>query len=51
MATFQVSLVRSFHVTIDANSSSEAARLVEYFLGYFDESTLENQIEFAFKIQ
>ncbi|MBI5054437.1 MAG: hypothetical protein HZC38_15750 [Chloroflexi bacterium] len=51
MPTFNVSLVRSFIVTIDAKSSEQAARLAELYLGYMDESNVSDRKKLKFQIQ
>ncbi len=51
MPTFDVSLVRSFIVTIEAESSEQAARLAELYTGYMDESNAVDRKQFQFQIQ
>lgn len=51
MPTFDVSLGRSFIVTIDAKSSEQAARLAELYIGYMDESNAKDRKRFRFQIQ
>ncbi|MEK7441843.1 MAG: hypothetical protein AABZ78_13665 [Chloroflexota bacterium] len=51
MSTFDVSLARSFIVTIEAESREQAARLVELYVGYMDESNTADRKQFQFQIQ
>ena len=51
MPTFDVSLIRSFIVTIEAESPEQAARLAELHTGYMDESNAADRKQFQFQIQ
>lgn len=51
MPEFELSLVRSFRVMIEANSPEEAARLAELYVGYADLSDTLAREKFQFRIQ
>jgi hypothetical protein len=50
MPTYNVSLVRSYKVTIQAENSNQAARFAEFFIGYEDISTEQDKDQFNFVI-
>jgi hypothetical protein len=50
-ALFEITVVRSFVVTIEAPSREKACRLAEFYLGYKDESTARDRAKPRFAIQ
>ena len=50
MPVFDVSLIRSFRVSIDAGSAEQAMRLVELFVGYADAASDLERSKFRFQI-
>ena len=51
MPEYQVSVVCSFLVKIQANSAAEAARLSEFFLTFSDGSSAEDKEKYQFEIK
>ncbi|MGB8214391.1 MAG: hypothetical protein WCE68_12615 [Anaerolineales bacterium] len=51
MKRYTVVVIRSFAVTLDAESPSAASQAAEAFLGYHNAATQAEQMENHFKIQ
>ena len=50
-ALFEVTVARSFVVTIEAANREKACRLAELYLGYKDDSTARDRAQHHFAIQ